>query len=211
MEMLPATISIAGAIALGAMSPGPSFVMVARTALARSRQEGLAAAAGMGVGSVFFATVAILGLHALFAAVPSLYLALKVLGGGYLVYFGYRIWRGAQQPVLAVGAPDREPAGSVRRAFALGLVTQVSNPKTAVVFASVFASLLPQEAPPFTVIWLPALVFAIETAWYSIVATALSAPSPRAAYLGSKAWIDRAAGCVMASLGVKLMVEAHRS
>lgn len=211
MEMFAATISIAGAVALGAISPGPSFVMVARTALAKSRKEGLSAAVGMGVGGAFFAAVAVLGLHALFAAVPSLYVALRVLGGGYLLYFGYRLWRGARQPMVPRHTPPQESSRSAWRSFALGLVTQVSNPKTAVVFASVFASLLPREVPPSAVLWLPVMIFVIETTWYSFVAIALSALSPRACYLGSKARIDRAAGCVMSALGAKLVVEVHQS
>ena len=71
--MIVSVLSIAGAIALGAMSPGPSFIMVARTAVASSRTDGLAAALGMGVGGVLFASVALLGLHAVLSAVPWLY------------------------------------------------------------------------------------------------------------------------------------------
>ena len=55
MENLLSILSIAGAISIGAMSPGPSFVMVARTAVSSSRADGLAAALGMGAGGVLFA------------------------------------------------------------------------------------------------------------------------------------------------------------
>ena len=50
MEIFAAIFSIAIALTIGAMSPGPSFVMVARTALAVSCKDGLAAVMGMGVG-----------------------------------------------------------------------------------------------------------------------------------------------------------------
>ena len=55
---------------------------------------------------------------------------------------------------------------------------------------------------------LPLLVFVIETGWYSIVALALSAPAPRAAYLRSKAGLDRVAGGIMTVLGIKLIAGA---
>jgi len=58
MEGVLAVLSIAGAITLGAMSPGPSFVLVARTSVARSRADGLAMALAMGVGGVLFAVLA---------------------------------------------------------------------------------------------------------------------------------------------------------
>lgn len=64
-------LGIAGAMAVGAMSPGPSFVMVARTAVA-SRSDGLAAALGMGAGGLAFSIAALAGLKAAFLAVQAL-------------------------------------------------------------------------------------------------------------------------------------------
>lgn len=208
MELSAAILSIVVALTLGAMSPGPSFLMVARTSLAVSRKDGLAAAVGMGIGGVLFSVAALLGLLAILAAVPLLHLGLKVFGGTYLVYLGYRIWRSAQQPMLLEGGPVQSHTSRPWRSFVLGLATQLSNPKTAIVYASVFASLLPNEIPSGAIVALPIIIFAIETIWYSVVALALSAPAPRARYLASKAWLDRAAGAIMSLLGIKLIFEA---
>lgn len=209
MEIALSVLSIAGATALGAMSPGPSFIMVARTALASSRADAVAAALGMGVGAVMFAVAALLGLQAMVNAVPSLYAMIKGLGGVYLLYLGYRIWRGANEPLAIPGMASENTGNSTfRRPFLLGLGTQVSNPKTAIVYASIFVSLLPRELPASLMLGLPLLVFVIEAGWYSIVALALSAPSPRSAYLRAKSGLDRIAGGVMAALGIKLMVAA---
>lgn len=211
MENAVAVLAIAGAISLGAMSPGPSFIMVARTALAVSRTDGVAAALGMGVGGVFFAVAALLGLQAVLNAVPSLYAIVKVLGGAYLLYLGYMIWRGAGESLSLPGTETESNAKSTfRRSFLLGLGTQVSNPKTAVVYASIFVSLLPREIPASMMVGLPVLIFAIEAGWYSIVALALSAPSLRATYLRSKSKLDRIAGGVLAALGIKLIVGARQ-
>lgn len=211
MELSAAILSIAVALTLGAMSPGPSFILVARTSLAISRRNGLAAAVGMGVGGVFFSAIALLGLLAMLTAVPLLHLALKVLGGTYLVYLGYRIWRGARQAMVLESTSLQNRPTQAWRSFVLGLVTQVSNPKTAVVYASVFVSLLPRDIPPSVLLVLPIMVFAIETIWYSVVALALSSPLPRARYLASKAWIDRTAGAIMSWLGLKFIVEAQQA
>jgi len=199
-------LGIAGAMIVGAMSPGPSFVMVARTAVSASRGDGLAAALGMGAGGIVFAVAALVGLQAAFLAVPALYLGVKLLGGAYLVYLGIRIWRGAREP-LAVSQEEGPPGtrGNGWRAFLLGMGTQISNPKTAVVYASIFAAFLPREVPLALALAVPAVIFCIETGWYSIVALALSSAAPRSAYLRYKAWIDRAAGGVMVLLGIKLL------
>lgn len=198
-------VLIAGAITLGAMSPGPSFVLVARTSVARSRADGLAMALAMGIGGMLFAALALLGVQVVLATVPLLYAVLKILGGAYLVYLGWTMWRNAAQAI------NLDKGGTTAtRSFWLGLATQLSNPKTAVVYASVFVSLLPQDMPFWAMLVLPAIIFCIEAGWYAVVALALSAPAPAAAYLRWKAWIDRAAGGVMGLLGLKLIHDAGR-
>lgn len=211
MNEVFALLGIAGALSVGVVSPGPSFVMIARTAVATTRGEALAASLGMGIGGLLFAVAALAGLQGLLAAVPSLYVGLKVVGGLYLAWIGVRIWRSAAQP-LAVPAGGAPVAARGRlRAFALGLATQVSNPKTAVVYASVFAAFMPQ-APGFELsAAILALVLVIETGWYALVALGLSSERPRRAYLRCKRWVDRAAGGVMVGLGLKLVSSAQRA
>ena len=54
-----------------------------------------------------------------------------------------------------------------------------------------------------------AIVFALETSWYALVATMLSTAAPRRAYAGCKVFVDRAAGIVMLGLGIKLIAARH--
>src|SRR3954463_6183476 len=112
MQEIAALAGVIGALALGTVSPGPSFVMVARLAVATSRANGLGAAVGMGVGGVVFAVAALLGLQAVLLAVPSLYVALKALGGLYLGYLGFRIIRAAKVSTV-VEAPAETGAPSI--------------------------------------------------------------------------------------------------
>jgi threonine/homoserine/homoserine lactone efflux protein len=204
-DNLVALLGIAAALIAGAMSPGPSFLMIARTAVASSRADGLAAALGMGAGAVVFAVAALAGLQALFAAVPLLYVMLKVAGGAYLVFLAWRIWRGARSPLQAAepGLPVAERR--LARSFLLGLATQVSNPKTAIVMAGIFAALLPREIDTWFFVVLPLIVFVIDAVWYAIVVFALSASASRSAYLRFKTALDRIAGGVMALLGFRLI------
>ena len=202
-------LSIAGAISLGAMSPGPSFVMVARTAVANSRSHGLSAALGMGIGGVLFAIAALTGLQVLLAAVPWFYFLLKFLGGGYLVYLGIKIWRGAKSPLNISLQTEPPRSRDLLRSFYLGLGTQVSNPKAAIIYGSIFAALLPPDVSGSLALILIAVVFAIECGWYAIVAYVLSSTSPRAAYLRYKKWIDRTAGSVMLLLGARLVATSR--
>jgi len=90
---------ILGTLLIGAMSPGPSFVLVARTSIALSRRDGLAAALGMGVGAVAFATLVLFGLQALLTRIAWLDTGLRLLGGAYLLYLAVRLWRSARDTI----------------------------------------------------------------------------------------------------------------
>ena len=210
MSSFAILLSILAALLLGAMSPGPSFVLVSRIAVVSSRRAGLAAAVGMGVGGAVFAGLALLGLTALLLRVEWLYLLLKLAGGLYLVYLGIRIWRGARQPLTTTTEAPSATASPLR-AFLLALATQLSNPKTAVVYGSIFAALLPARPEAWMIVALPLATFAVEAGWYAVVALAFSLHGPRAVYIGWKLWIDRAAGGVMGLLGLRLLVEGLRS
>lgn len=205
-QLVLSLLGVLGALGVGVISPGPSFLMVARISVARSRRDGLAAAVGMGIGGVLFALLALLGMRTLILKVPSLYLVLRIVGALYLIYLGIRIWLSARAPLAETrSGKDRT---TIAGSFIRGLVTQLSNPKTAVVYGSIFAALLPPDLPRLGLIILPCLVFVIETSWYAIVAYALSSAAPRQVYLRAKKTIDRTAGGVMSVLGLKLLVQS---
>jgi len=127
-----AFIALLGALVVGVVSPGPSFVLVARTAIAASRADGVAAALGMGLGGVAFGSLALLGLTALLVHAGWLYLALKLAGGAYLVYLGIRLWRTEPTPEAVEGPAGRSPRKMLVHAWA---VTSL-NPKSIVFFVA---------------------------------------------------------------------------
>lgn len=208
MNEILSLAGVVGVLIVGTVSPGPSFVMVARTAVSSGRSNGLAAAVGMGIGGVLFTVAALVGLQALLLSVPSLYVAFKLAGGIYLAYLGVRIWRGAQQTLSVQAVASGASSDSVTRSLLFGLGTQLSNPKAAIVYASIFAAFLPNGAGLAMGSVIAALVFLIETAWYALVAVTLSAEKPRRTYLRFKSSIDRVAGAVMVGLGAKLASSA---
>ena len=208
MEIYLSLASIMGALLIGAISPGPSFVLVARTSISVSRADGLYMAVGMGVGGVLFSIVVLAGLRAVLDSVPWFYLGLKIFGGVYLVFLAIHIWRGANEPV-SMPVSVASSSGTPLKSFMLALVTQVSNPKAVVIYGSIFAALLPREMPLAAMLVLPLLVFLVETGWYATVAMTLSSESSTKIYLNAKTAIDRAAGLVMGALGIKLLLESR--
>ncbi len=203
MNEAAAIAAIAVAITLGIISPGPSVLMVASTSVSRGRTAGLWAAIGMGCGGSVFAASALLGLYAVLAAVPWLFAALKIAGGVYLAYIGYRMWRGASSPMVFIQA-----SASDRRPMWQAITTQISNPKAAIIYGVVFTALMPQSPTVWFYVVIPPLLFSLEVIWYAVVALVFSSSGPRAAYSRAKTAIDRVAAFVMAGLGLRLVISA---
>ncbi|QMM51757.1 LysE family transporter [Enterobacter sp. RHB15-C17] len=201
---LIALSAIGVAILFGAMSPGVSFLLVARTAMSSSRRVALSVAAGLGFGALIFAVIALAGLHTLLTLVPSLYTALKVAGGCYLLWLALKILRRPSNRVIASTAIDEVSAS---KAFLTGVLTQISNPHTALVFASIFSAALSKNIQPAMYIILPSMAFVIDVLWYAIVACLLSSDGPRLAYIKYRKFIDKLSGGVMAFLGLRLLLK----
>ena len=201
--------AIAGILLIGAMSPGPSFLVVAQNALSQSRAHGVATAVGTGLGVSIFAILASYGVTALLDNVPSAYIVFKFIGGTYLLFLAYKIWRGAKEPLVMTSDQaglQKKPQHGLLKAFLTGLVTQTSNPKTALVIAGIFAAFVPVEPPTNTVILVALIAFIIDFSWYAIVAISLSTTASRNVYKKAKSGFDKTASVFLGIVGIKLLL-----
>ena len=182
-------------------SPGPAFLAVSRTAISSSRAAGIAAAAGLATGALIWAVATMFGLDVLFARAPWLYDAMRLGGAAYLIYLGLGMlrsaWRGERMHGDAAG-----PAGN--RAFLRSLGVQLSNPKAAVFFGSIFVTLLPAAAPLWVKCGALAILGINELGFYGLVAVVLSAPRAQRIYGNAKRALDALFGGFLTALGVKL-------
>ncbi|WP_114948049.1 LysE family translocator [Microvirga calopogonii] len=190
---------------LAVISPGPSFLITARTAVAQSRADGVKVALGLGAGTVLWAVAAVLGLSVLFRALPPLFIGMKVLGALFLLWIAFQIFRHAADPI-ALDSPKGE---TVTKPFIKGFFTQISNPKVAVFFGSIFIAMLPAQVPLWMTVALVVIVSFNEVWWYSVVALFFGSARVRRFYIGAKRWIDRLTGVFLGALGLRLLWAAR--
>ena len=199
------TLLSIGAIQLMAViSPGPSFLITARTAVAQSRGDGIKVALGLGAGTVIWSAAALLGLNAVFHAVPVLFMGMKIAGALFLLYIAWMIFAHAAEPLKIEGGG--EVAGNP---FVKGFLTQIANPKVAVFFGSIFIAMLPAQVPLWMTVALILIVSFNEVWWYSVVALFFGAGPVRNFYLRAKVWIDRVTGLFLGVLGLRLLWSAR--
>jgi len=129
-------------VALGlVLTPGPNMIYLVSRTLAQGRAAGLVSLLGIAAGFLVYLIASAAGLIAIFSAVPVLYDTIKILGAGYLLWLAWQALRSGKGMPFAV----RElPHDSPRKLFTMGLVTNLLNPKIAVLYVS----LLPQFIEP---------------------------------------------------------------
>jgi threonine/homoserine/homoserine lactone efflux protein len=196
----------AGIQLLAAMSPGPAFAVVSQTALQGGRAAGLVAAAGSTLGLFIWLCATMIGLAFLLSAFWWLYASLRVIGGLFLVYLAFQLWRHAREPMVAAAQASTAPMPALSH-FRAGLFVQLSNPKALAYCVSILVTLLPAVQPVWMKITIPVLGAVVEGSWWVFVATVFSAGAFRRRYAGLKLYLDRTTGTALGVLGLKLLLE----
>lgn len=129
-------------VALGmVLTPGPNMIYLVSRSISQGPKAGLISLSGVAVGFIFYVLCAAFGLTVLLMSVPYAYDALRFGGALYLLYLAWQAVRPGGRPPFQV----RElPASSPRTLFTMGLLTNLLNPKIAVLYVS----LLPQFIQP---------------------------------------------------------------
>lgn len=202
---LSVLISIGSVQLLAVISPGPSFLITARTAVAQSRADGVKVALGVGAGTIIWASAALLGLNVIFHAVPMLFIAMRIAGAVFLLWIAYQIFRHAADPIEI----ETSKGEVLPNPFVKGFLTQISNPKVAVFFGSIFIAMLPSDVPVWMMMVLIGIVTFNEVCWYTVVALFFGARPVRQFYIRAKVWIDRVTGLFLGVLGLRLLWRAR--
>jgi threonine efflux protein len=184
-----------------AMSPGPAFVLITRTAAASSRSSALKAAAGTVAASVMWAAAALLGLQVLLTQAAGLYRAFQIAGGVYLCVIGIVMWRHAPDAMPTASGADARARG----AFTKGLLLGLSNPKVVVFFGTIFTTAFVPSTPA-VVKWAALLVvLGNESIWYGSLALCFGSSLVQRRYRRVKAGLERIFGALLMVFGVRLV------
>lgn len=202
MSYLPILLSLAGIWAIVVISPGPCFVATVQYSLQGKSRDGVWVALGIAAGTILWCVSSLLGLAVLFSTFTWLYHAVRLAGAVYLIYLGIKTIRHAHQPLP--GRQDSTIAISKNKAWQVGFLTDIGNPKAAVFFGSLFATFLPPDAPLGLIISAIVLVVLIEFIWYCSMAYLFALHPIAAFYRRAKCWIDRITGGIYILLGGRL-------
>ncbi|MEL6893846.1 MAG: LysE family transporter [Actinomycetota bacterium] len=199
-------LSIAVALALIVIVPGPNVFAVTHTAM-RDRAAGIRIALGVSTGDMIWASAALVGLGAALAHARPVFEVVKWCGVAYLVVFAISLWRADDVDVdERVDGDVRVTAGQSvgRGVFWRGLLIDLANPKAAIFFTTLFASMLPTDLSFGLAVAVLAVVAAIVYGWYLALALVLSRPEVQRGYRRAQRAINRLAAASVGALTVRL-------
>ncbi|MDG4790272.1 LysE family translocator [Micromonospora sp. WMMD1102] len=188
------------------VTPGPDMLFVLGCGMRGGSRAGLLATAGVATSEAVHVAVAAAGLAALFAAAPTAFAVVRIVGAAYLIYLGVQLIRHRRD------TPAELPTGGLsgRKAYLSGLLTNLLNPKM-VTFTIAF---LPQfVSPELGRVWLQFVILgAILIGLEFLVDGAVGVFAGRiGGWLRRRAAarrrIDTATGGIFIGLGVRLAVE----
>ncbi|MBG20154.1 MAG: MFS transporter [Rhizobiales bacterium] len=206
--MTTATIfAFAAMAALLIMSPGPNGVLIAKTVPTSGRAAGFANIAGFVVAFFVHGTFAIFGLSLILMQSASLFLAVKLLGAGYLIWIGVKAlrqaWRNGPAAVAEV-APARRRRRLIT-AFVEGFLTNALNPKVAMFYLAAFPQFIPHDTvSPASAYLLVTIHAALNAAWFVPMVLLFDRLSIVARSGRVQRWIKGATGAIFIGFGIKL-------
>ncbi|NAT77442.1 LysE family translocator [Dickeya dadantii] len=198
------------AIALGlVLTPGPNMIYLLSRTVCQGRRAGLVSLSGVALGFLFYMSAAALGITAIMMAVPLAYDALRIAGACYLLWLAWQAVRGGASPFqLRELKPD-----SNRRLFVMGLVTNLLNPKAAILYLSLLPQFIrPEQGSVLT----QSLTLGITQIAISMTVNAslVMAAGYIAAFLAERPLWQRVQrwlmGTVLAGLAVRMLVDSRR-
>ncbi|WP_224982572.1 LysE family translocator [Geomonas agri] len=189
------------------LSPGANTLLITQLAASEQGRSACVAALGVALGSTLWCVSAVFGIHVIFVVFPAMRLTLQVGGGIYLLYIASRLWRASSGAMTRM---ELRASKSAIAAFRLGFLTNMTNPKAALFFGSIFAASFPATPSRALQVAVIVMVMVSSSCYHLFLAYLFSRDKVRAGYARSRGTFNRIAAVAVSSLGLGLLVATLR-
>lgn len=187
--------------AMAVASPGPATLAIMSTSATMGRAAGFRLALGITTGSLIWGALVAFGLAAFLLQFSWAMIGLKVVGGAYLLWLGFKALRSALTPSAKL-KPAKIREGKL---YFQGLVLHLTNPKPLLAWPAMIAIGVPTDAPEaYMAMLLTGCMLIAATIFFTYVLL-FSTPRMMTAYTRMRRKIDGALAAVFGLAGVKLL------
>jgi RhtB (resistance to homoserine/threonine) family protein len=203
MEYLPLIGTVFFLNLLGAISPGPDFIMTVKNSIRYSRRSGIFTGLGIGLGLAIHIIYCAAGVGYLISKSIILFSIIKFLGAGYLIYIGVVTFLSKGTNIEI--AEDKTIIDLTRfQAFKIGFLTNVLNPKATLFFLSLFTFVINHDTPWYIVLIISAMMILTAIVWFTLVAVFLTQKRVIKAFSKFEYYLNKFFGGLLIAIGLKI-------
>ena len=186
---------------LGAMSPGPSMVVVINNAIFKNRYHGILTSIGHGIGIAIYALFAVLGIGIVIETNLFLFNGIKFLSIIFLIYLGIK-------SIINKTKLDFDKKNNAKEgvtSFLQGFSISILNPKIFIWFVAIYSQFMSLDNDIIFNSYLVLTAGIVDAAWY-IFLTLLVTSNLALEFVKNKiAKLQRFLGIIFIALGLALL------
>jgi len=194
-------IQIFFACLIGAMSPGPSMVVVVNNAIFKGRYHGILTSIGHGIGISIYAIFAVIGIGLIIKTNIIIFNSIKIISVIFLIYMGIKSILNNTNLDF-----DQEKLTGGATSFFQGLSISILNPKIFIWFIAIYSQFMSDDNDPIFNICLIITAGVVDSLWY-ISLTMLATTSKSLKLFKSKSdLLNQIVGYLFLILGISIIV-----
>ena len=187
--------------AMGAISPGPSLVVVLRNTISGGRLQGVMTGIGHGIGLSIYAFIAVMGLSSIILSNENYFQTIQFTGALVLIWLAYNMI--IHKP--STSSEDYEGSGG--RGFIEGFMIAFFNPKILIFFVAIFSQFIKSGTSITDRLIIAIMAGIIDATWYVFVALILAGTSLIEKIRMNGVVIDRLIGLILLVIAILLIVK----
>lgn len=203
-------LTICGLHFIAQLSPGPDVLLIARSAASTTRANTLKIIAGISAGIVVWVVLTLAGFTVLIDQFPWIQQVLMIVGGAFLARMGWAMLKGGLQAFKQCHetSDDQIVMNEPKNYFTLGLLTNLSNPKTLIYFSSVFSLALSSSASDYLKSQLAVIIPLQTFLTFALLMLLISQPKIKVLYQRAGNYIDLISGVLFLIFAIWLWYDA---
>ena len=190
---------IASVCFLGAITPGPSLLLISGITLNKGRKEAIKACIGHALGICFYAFIVVTGLVILIEEFNKIFILVQKIGCIFIIYLGI---------IFLNSSDDIENANKTMHvnSFVSGLTIAILNPKVIIFFSSIFSQFINKNITFEKIIIFTSIATLIDFIVYSLIVIFIALTIKSETIFENLKQINKFSGCTLIMLGIILFI-----
>ncbi|WP_094752555.1 LysE family translocator [Psychromonas sp. CD1] len=194
---------------LAVMSPGPDFAIVVNQSLRFGRKTAIITSLGIGAGISVHVAYTLLGIGFIITQSRPIFIGIQIIGALYLTYLGLSLLFNKKNIGVNEEQLENVSVGEShhKKAFLLGFLTNLLNPKAAFFFLAIFTTIVSVNTPFMVQSIYGVWIISSTILWFTLVSFLFTQERIRSKFIRYSVVFERIMGVVLLLFAVRLALE----